>query len=64
MQAQAEALMKFGCGAVLVKGGHASGSEAVDVFFDGTMRHVLRRPRIETREHARHRLHAVGCDRG
>ena len=56
MQAQAEALMKFGCGAVLVKGGHARGSVAVDVFFDGTMRHVLRRPRIETAN-----THGTGC---
>ena len=56
MQAQAEALMKFGCGAVLLKGGHASGSVAVDIFFDGTMRHVLRRPRIETAN-----THGTGC---
>jgi hydroxymethylpyrimidine/phosphomethylpyrimidine kinase len=56
MQAQAEAMMKFGCGAVLLKGGHASSSAAVDVFFDGTTHHVLRRPRVETRN-----THGTGC---
>lgn len=56
MQAQAEAMMKFGCGAVLLKGGHASGSAAVDFFFDGTTHHVLRRPRIETLN-----THGTGC---
>ena len=56
MQAQTEAMMKFGCGAVLLKGGHASGSAAVDIFFDGTTHHVLRRPRIETLN-----THGTGC---
>jgi hydroxymethylpyrimidine/phosphomethylpyrimidine kinase len=56
MQAQAEALMKLGCRAVLLKGGHASGLEAVDIFFDGTMRHVLRRPRVDTPN-----THGTGC---
>jgi hydroxymethylpyrimidine/phosphomethylpyrimidine kinase len=56
MQAQAEDMMKFGCGAVLLKGGHASGSAAVDVFFDGTTQNVLRRPRVETRN-----THGTGC---
>jgi hydroxymethylpyrimidine/phosphomethylpyrimidine kinase len=56
MQAQAEALMKLGCGAVLLKGGHASGSAAVDVFFDGLKHCVLRRQRIETPN-----THGTGC---
>ena len=56
MQAQAEAMMKFGCGAVLLKGGHASGSAAVDVFFDGATHHVLRQPRIVTLN-----THGTGC---
>jgi hydroxymethylpyrimidine/phosphomethylpyrimidine kinase len=56
MQAQAEALMKFGCGAVLLKGGHASGPVAVDIYFDGKRRHVLRRARSETPN-----THGTGC---
>jgi hydroxymethylpyrimidine/phosphomethylpyrimidine kinase len=56
MQAQAAALMKFGCGAVLLKGGHATGPEAVDILFDGDTHHVLRQPRIETRN-----THGTGC---
>jgi hydroxymethylpyrimidine/phosphomethylpyrimidine kinase len=56
MLAQAEALMKFGCGAVLVKGGHGSGAEAVDVLFDGREHHVFRQPRIETSN-----THGTGC---
>lgn len=56
MRAQAEALMKFGCGAVLLKGGHAEGSDALDILFDGKAHHVLCRPRIETRN-----MHGTGC---
>jgi hydroxymethylpyrimidine/phosphomethylpyrimidine kinase len=56
MQSQAEALKKLGCGAVLLKGGHASTSDAVDVFFDGATSVVLRQPRIETRN-----THGTGC---
>jgi hydroxymethylpyrimidine/phosphomethylpyrimidine kinase len=52
----AEKLMQFGCGAVLLKGGHASGAHAVDVLFDGATHHVLRRPWIETRN-----THGTGC---
>lgn len=52
----AEKLMQFGCGAVLLKGGHASGADAVDVLFDGATHHVLRRPWIETRN-----THGTGC---
>jgi len=56
MRAQAEALMKFGCGAVLIKGGHAEGSDALDILFDGEEHHALRRTRIETRN-----MHGTGC---
>lgn len=52
----AEKLMQFGCGAVLLKGGHASGADAVDILFDGATHHVLRRPWIETRN-----THGTGC---
>lgn len=56
MRRDAERLMQFGCGAVLLKGGHASGAEAVDILFDGATHHVLRRPWIETRN-----THGTGC---
>jgi hydroxymethylpyrimidine/phosphomethylpyrimidine kinase len=56
MQSQAEALKKLGCGAVLLKGGHAVAPDAVDVFFDGAISIVLRQPRIETRN-----THGTGC---
>jgi hydroxymethylpyrimidine/phosphomethylpyrimidine kinase len=56
MQAQAAALMTFGCGAVLLKGGHATGQEAVDILFDGQTHHVLRQLRIDTRN-----THGTGC---
>ncbi|SFV38579.1 hydroxymethylpyrimidine kinase /phosphomethylpyrimidine kinase [Hyphomicrobium facile] len=56
MRVQAEALMKFGCAAVLLKGGHGTGAEAVDVLFDGQEHHVLRRPRVATRN-----SHGTGC---
>ena len=56
MRAQAQALMTFGCGAVLLKGGHVAGVDALDVLFDGAAHHVLRRPWIETRN-----THGTGC---
>ncbi len=56
MRAQAEALMQFGCGAVLIKGGHGEGTEAVDVLFDGEGHHVLSLPRVATRN-----THGTGC---
>ena len=56
MCAQAKALMTFGCGAVLLKGGHAAGADALDVLFDGAAHHVLRRPWVATRN-----THGTGC---
>ncbi|MBS0270565.1 MAG: bifunctional hydroxymethylpyrimidine kinase/phosphomethylpyrimidine kinase, partial [Proteobacteria bacterium] len=56
MRLQAEALMAFGCGSVLVKGGHGVGAEAIDVFFDGREHHIFRRPRLVTRN-----THGTGC---
>lgn len=54
---QAEALLKLGCRAVLLKGGHGEGAEAVDILTtaDGDMVR-LSRPRIETRN-----THGTGC---
>ena len=56
MRAQAEALMRLGCKAVLVKGGHGSGSEAIDILFDGQTMNRLARPRVATRN-----THGTGC---
>lgn len=54
---QAEALLKLGCGAVLIKGGHGEGAEAVDILTTApgdTVR--LSKPRIETKN-----THGTGC---
>ena len=56
MQAQAEALKGLGARAVLIKGGHGEGPEAVDVLIDaeGVLR--LATPRINTKN-----VHGTGC---
>lgn len=56
MRRQAEALMKLGCGAVLLKGGHGQASDATDILFDGSQHVVFRRPRVETTN-----THGTGC---
>ncbi|RUO97482.1 bifunctional hydroxymethylpyrimidine kinase/phosphomethylpyrimidine kinase [Hyphomicrobium sp.] len=56
MRLQAEALMALGCGAVLLKGGHASGADVVDILFDGRTHFEFRRPRIKTSN-----THGTGC---
>ncbi|WP_409559808.1 bifunctional hydroxymethylpyrimidine kinase/phosphomethylpyrimidine kinase [Hyphomicrobium sp. B1] len=56
MRAQAEALMQFGCGAVLLKGGHGSGEDVIDMLFDGKTHASFRRPRIVTSN-----THGTGC---
>jgi hydroxymethylpyrimidine/phosphomethylpyrimidine kinase len=48
--------MVFGCGAVLLKGGHGSAPEVVDILFDGQTHTFFRRPRIETSN-----THGTGC---
>ncbi|HZT48701.1 MAG TPA: bifunctional hydroxymethylpyrimidine kinase/phosphomethylpyrimidine kinase [Hyphomicrobiaceae bacterium] len=54
--AQAKELLALGCGAVLLKGGHAEGESAVDLLCDagGVERFV--RPRVDTRH-----THGTGC---
>jgi hydroxymethylpyrimidine/phosphomethylpyrimidine kinase len=42
--------------AVVVKGGHGSGPEVIDLLFDGKAFHEFRTPRIETRN-----THGTGC---
>jgi hydroxymethylpyrimidine/phosphomethylpyrimidine kinase len=56
MAAQAQALRALGCRAVLVKGGHGSGSAAVDVLCDATGIERFVRPKVDTRH-----THGTGC---
>jgi len=56
MEEQARALAALGCKAVVVKGGHGTGSEAVDILFEGGNVTRLARPRIETLH-----THGTGC---
>jgi hydroxymethylpyrimidine/phosphomethylpyrimidine kinase len=55
-RAAAERIAAFGAAAVIVKGGHLPGADAIDVFFDGREFVELRAPRIETRH-----THGTGC---
>lgn len=56
MRAAARELAATGARTVLVKGGHLSDGDAVDVFFDGSELHELGSPRIATRH-----THGTGC---
>jgi hydroxymethylpyrimidine/phosphomethylpyrimidine kinase len=54
--AQAEALLRLGCRAVLVKGGHGLGDTAVDILCDATGLERFERPKVDTRH-----THGTGC---
>lgn len=56
MTAQAEAILRAGARAVLVKGGHGDGSHSTDILFDGTTFTRFSAPRIRTRN-----THGTGC---
>ena len=57
MRAQAERLLKLGPRRVLLKGGHLTGEESVDLLVDGTGEPVeLRALRVRT-----HNTHGTGC---
>jgi hydroxymethylpyrimidine/phosphomethylpyrimidine kinase len=56
MRDQARALLGLGCRAVLVKGGHGVGVEAVDVLADASGFQTFARPRIDTVH-----THGTGC---
>jgi hydroxymethylpyrimidine/phosphomethylpyrimidine kinase len=56
MREQAVALLGLGCRAVLVKGGHGSGGEALDVLADAEGARTFARPRIATPH-----THGTGC---
>ena len=52
----ARRLVELGAGAALVKGGHLTGAEAVDVLDDGRTVEELRAPRVDTPH-----THGTGC---
>jgi hydroxymethylpyrimidine/phosphomethylpyrimidine kinase len=56
MRAQAVALLALGCRAVLVKGGHGSGGEALDVLADAAGVTTFASPRLDTPH-----THGTGC---
>jgi hydroxymethylpyrimidine/phosphomethylpyrimidine kinase len=57
MLAQAQKLLAFGAGAVLIKGGHGTGAESVDILLDAGGETVrLAAPRIATEN-----THGTGC---
>ncbi|MFL6450388.1 MAG: bifunctional hydroxymethylpyrimidine kinase/phosphomethylpyrimidine kinase [Bryobacteraceae bacterium] len=56
MIAAGRRILEFGCGAVLVKGGHSEGGDAVDILATGGSIERFSRPRIQTRN-----THGTGC---
>jgi hydroxymethylpyrimidine/phosphomethylpyrimidine kinase len=56
MRRAARALVERGARSALLKGGHLTGPELVDVLFDGTELHEWRRPKRDTRN-----THGTGC---
>jgi hydroxymethylpyrimidine/phosphomethylpyrimidine kinase len=52
----AEEIVGLGAGAVVVKGGHREGAEAVDVLYDGTAFREYSAPRVDTTS-----THGTGC---
>jgi hydroxymethylpyrimidine/phosphomethylpyrimidine kinase len=52
----ARAIRKLGASAVVVKGGHGTGEQLVDLLYDGHDFHAFRTPRIDTRN-----THGTGC---
>jgi len=55
-QHQAKALLDLGCGAVLLKGGHGGGAQAIDYLATANGITALARPRIATQN-----THGTGC---
>lgn len=56
MERQAQSILDAGAEAVLVKGGHSLGAEAVDLLLDGSGVHRFAAPRIDTAND-----HGTGC---
>lgn len=56
MRDQAKALLQLGCGAVLLKGGHGEGDQALDLLVTASEEMHLVKPRIKTQN-----THGTGC---
>jgi hydroxymethylpyrimidine/phosphomethylpyrimidine kinase len=56
MRRAAHLILKLGARAVIVKGGHLSGSEAIDILVDARAEHVFKAPRLSVRS-----THGTGC---
>ena len=56
MRAQAQKLLALGVGAVLIKGGHGSGPESVDILVDADGCERFASPRVATKN-----THGTGC---
>jgi hydroxymethylpyrimidine/phosphomethylpyrimidine kinase len=56
MRAQAQKLLTLGAGAVLIKGGHGSGPESVDLLVEANTCLRLAAPRVATKN-----THGTGC---
>lgn len=56
MEEQGRRLLDLGPGAVLIKGGHATGDQAIDVLVTGKSLAHISAPRVETRN-----THGTGC---
>jgi hydroxymethylpyrimidine/phosphomethylpyrimidine kinase len=56
MKAAAKRILEFGCGAVLVKGGHGESGDAVDILCTGASIERFSRPRVQTGN-----THGTGC---
>ena len=56
MRAQAHKLLALGAGAVLIKGGHGTGPDSVDVLVEGTTQQRFAAPRLATKN-----THGTGC---
>jgi len=56
MRAQAQRLLALGPAAVLIKGGHGSGPESVDILLEGVTYTRFAAPRVETQN-----THGTGC---
>ena len=64
MRAQGEKLLALGAGAVLIKGGHGSGPDSVDLLDRRRRHHAARGAAPPDAQHARHRLHVgIGARR-
>ena len=55
-QAAAERIIEMGARSVVIKGGHMTGAEAIDIFYDGSTTYEFKAPRINSKN-----THGTGC---